>query len=132
LTELISNCNKFDTFLNEAIDEAFSSLGEKPKAAIYFHLEKVYSIHKDEIPKRINAFGAAIEALFGIGARCLEIQIMLNLYAKVSTLLKEEFLKLHNLQELSFSQYLELIESQFKNTVISESNSEQGREVQPQ
>jgi hypothetical protein len=72
----------FFKMLGEAIDEAFSSLGESAREAIYFHLEKSFGIKNSEIPYRIDDFSNAIEKIFGPGARHLEIMFMKNLYAK--------------------------------------------------
>jgi len=42
----------FEKLLLEAIDDALSSLGETPKHAIYYHLEKSFNVKKQEIPYR--------------------------------------------------------------------------------
>ncbi len=73
----------FNKILLEAIDEALSSLGESVKTSIYFHLEETFNIKRREIPLRINDFSNALERIFGIGARHLEILFMKNLYAKI-------------------------------------------------
>ena len=73
----------FEKFLIEAVDEGLSSLGDSSKEAIYFHLDKSFNIKKEQIPGKIEAFTAAIENIFGIGANFLEIVIMKQLYAKV-------------------------------------------------
>jgi hypothetical protein len=75
---------EFDRLLLEAVDEALSSIGESSKQAIYFHLEKGFSIKKLEIPRKISEFAAAIEKIFGLGANFLEILIMKSLYRKVN------------------------------------------------
>jgi hypothetical protein len=69
--------------LLEAIDEALSSLGETPKKAIYYQLETAFNIKRLEIPNKIDDFSRALERLFGVGAKHLEIVFMKNLYAKV-------------------------------------------------
>jgi hypothetical protein len=73
----------FDDLLLEAINEALSSLGETPKTAIYFHLEKTFNIKKQEIPHRIEDFTSALEEIFGLGAMHLEILFMKHLHAKI-------------------------------------------------
>lgn len=75
---------EFDRLLLEAVDEALSSIGESSKLAIYFHLEKGFNIKKQEIPRKISEFAAAIEKIFGLGASFLEILIMKSLYRKVN------------------------------------------------
>jgi len=73
----------FEKFLIEAVDEGLASLGDSSKEAIYFYLDKSFNIRKEQIPGKIEAFTAAIENIFGIGANFLEIAIMKQLYAKV-------------------------------------------------
>jgi CBS domain-containing protein len=72
----------FCKMLGEAIDEAFSSLGEPGRKAIYVHLKNSFGIAKREIPYRINDFSDALEKILGIGARNLEIVCMKNIQAK--------------------------------------------------
>jgi len=73
----------FERLLLEAIDEGLSSLGDSPKQAIYFYLEKTFKIKKMDIPNKIEEFANVIEKIFGHGAKHLEIQIMKRLYEKV-------------------------------------------------
>ncbi|MCS7115147.1 MAG: hypothetical protein RMJ15_06610 [Nitrososphaerota archaeon] len=73
----------FDELLIESVDEAFSSIGESSKQAIYFHLEKRFKISKEEIPRRIRDFAEGIEKIFGLGAKFLEILIVRKLYERV-------------------------------------------------
>jgi hypothetical protein len=75
---------KFEQILLDSIDEAFSTLGESAKTSIYFYLEKKLLIAKQEIPHRVNDFSDALEQIFGLGARHLEILIMEKLHAKVT------------------------------------------------
>lgn len=69
--------------LLETIDEALSSLGETQKTAIYHHLEKTFNIKRQEIPEKVDDFSSALERLFGLGAKHLEILFMKTLYVKV-------------------------------------------------
>ena len=73
----------FNEILLASIDKALSSLGEDVAAAIYFNIEKTFNIKRWEIPQRISDFSDALEKIFGIGARCLELLVMKNLHAKV-------------------------------------------------
>jgi len=73
----------FDKLLLKAIDEGLSSLGESPKQAIYFHLEKKFHIRKQEIPLKINDFTYSIDKIFGLGSNFLEILIMKRLHEKI-------------------------------------------------
>ena len=74
---------RFEKALLESIDEAFSLLGESPKEAVYYHLEKTFNIKRQDIPQRIDEFADAIERIFGNGAVILEIQIMKILFKKL-------------------------------------------------
>src|SRR3989304_7537998 len=73
----------FEELLAEAVDEGLSSLGDSAKQAIYFHLEKTFSIEKQNIPNKFEEFTNAIEKIFGLGAKTLEIRIIKSLYEKV-------------------------------------------------
>ena len=70
----------FEELLLESVDEGLSSLGETCKQAIYFHLEKEFKLNKRDIAFRIKDFAEAIENIFGVGAKLLEIRIMKNLF----------------------------------------------------
>ena len=78
-----SKHENFDQILVDAIDEALSSLGENVKKSVYFHLEDLFKIRKCEIPSRLSDFSSALEQLFGLGARSLEILFMKNVHAKI-------------------------------------------------
>lgn len=102
-----------DTLL-EAIDEAFSSLGKSPKIAIYLHLENSMGIRKQEIPFRIDDFQNALEKIFGLGARLLEILIVKNLHEKIKTTYRWDMPR-WVVPELTFQEYLHLIKMEFEN-----------------
>jgi hypothetical protein len=78
--------SEFDTVLVEAIDDALSAVGSAPKVAICLHLEKKYGMEKALIPQRIDDFSNALEEIFGLGARHLEILIMKYLHAKIGNI----------------------------------------------
>jgi hypothetical protein len=73
----------FDQILLEAIDEALLSLGENVKTSIYFHLDDLFKIKKQEIPFRIDDFSWALARIFGLGAQSLEIMFMKSLHSKL-------------------------------------------------
>lgn len=73
----------FCEILSEAIDEAFSTLGESVKASIYYHLDNSLGLKRQEIPLRMEYFQIAIERVFGIGARHLEILIIKAIHEKL-------------------------------------------------
>ncbi len=93
----------------DAIDEAFASLGVKAKRAIYLHLEEEFALTKRSIPNRVADFSDALEQIFGLGARQLEILIMQCLNAKVKANYKwvgPNWL----VPELTFEKYVALME----------------------
>jgi hypothetical protein len=73
----------FDKILMDAVDEALLSLGENVETSIYFHLDDLFKIKKQEIPFRINDFSFALAQIFGLGAQSLEIMFMKNLRSKI-------------------------------------------------
>jgi len=93
----------FEEQLLEAIDEAFSSIGEGCRQAIYYHLEKKYKLAKQNIPSQIEKFSEAIERIFDVGAKVLEIRIINNLYRKMEC----SFPYLFNKNSLDFINYVE-------------------------
>jgi hypothetical protein len=98
---------KFEVALLEAMDDAFSSLGESVKAQIYFHLEHKFVIPKQDIPYRIDDFSAALERIFGTAAKHLEILIMKKLNEKVTCSYEWEGPS-WLVPDLTFKQYVEL------------------------
>ncbi|MEM2104066.1 MAG: hypothetical protein QW717_04165 [Candidatus Bathyarchaeia archaeon] len=74
----------FDEILLEAIDEALAMLGDSCKHAFYLYLEKAFKIGKQEIPSKIEEFTKAIEQIFGLGSKLIEIHIMKSLRRKIS------------------------------------------------
>jgi hypothetical protein len=83
----------FEKLLLEAIDDALASMGESPKQAIYYHLETVFNVKKQEIPCKTEAFILAIEKLFGMGANFLEKLILKELYEKAGLKGQEDSFK---------------------------------------
>jgi hypothetical protein len=108
-----NHSKKFDAILVEAIDEAFSSLGEKAKSAVYSYLEKMFLIPKKDIPYRLEDFSESLREIFGLASKHLEILIMKNLNRKISCSYKwkgPSWL----VPELTFRQYVELSRVHFE------------------
>ncbi len=104
--------NKFNFMLLEAIDEALSTLGESIKKSVYFHLEETYRINRSEIPDKIAEFSDALEKMFGLGSRYLEILVMKKFYPKIQITCdwpKSEYVT----SNLSFREYIELMREEF-------------------
>jgi hypothetical protein len=100
--ESASRKGNFEKLLTEAVDNVFSSLGDSCKQAIYFHLKDCYNVSKHEIPYRIEDFANALEKIFGLGAKLIEIEIMRALFAKV-----QDFSYSPKQEDLSFTNYVE-------------------------
>lgn len=101
----------FHKIFREAVDSAFSSLGDSAKQSIYFHLEKRFKIAKDEIPSRLEDFDDGLEKIFGPGTRFLEILIMKKLFEKVER--KGSVLKWDENRDFEFIDYVKAAEQSF-------------------
>ena len=104
---------KFETILLEAIDEAFSTLGERVKVSLYFHLEHKFIIPKQDIPYRIDDFSNTLEQIFGAAVTSIQILIMKKLNEKITCSYKyigPSWL----IPELTFRQYIELLRLSFE------------------
>ncbi|MGD8543877.1 MAG: hypothetical protein PVG48_02010 [Candidatus Bathyarchaeota archaeon] len=101
----------FEKLLLEAVDEGLSSLGDSAKQAIYFHLEKTFNINKRDIPSKIEEFTDAIEKIFGLGAKPIEVLIMQRLYEKVGGIVEYPEHK-----DLVFAEYIAAARQSFLRT----------------
>ena len=104
---------KFTTLLLEAIDETLTALDENSKTAIYHYLAKAFNVNRQEIPDRGEDFSRALERLFGLGAKHLEILFMKSLYAKVGGG-RARFSWEWVLRELTFGEYVRLMRQSFE------------------
>lgn len=115
----------FNEILLSAIDEALSSLGENVAVSIYFHLEKTFKIKRLEIPQRINDFSDALEKIFGLGAKTLEILCMKKIHEKIGVACKwpeyEWPLCKWIIPEMTFQEYVKLVRQNYENAYKGES-----------
>lgn len=95
---------KIEKIILDAVDEGLKTLGESGKQAIFFHLERTYSIKKSDIPKKPDAFAEGLEKIFGGGATVIQKIILENLYSKLG-------LKYEDRDDYSFTDYLNDIKS---------------------
>ena len=100
---------KFNAILLDSIDEAFLTLGENSKSAIYFHLESKLAISRQDIPERICDFSDALEQVFGLAAHQLEILIMKCLNEKINCTYEWVGPK-WLVPDLTFTKYVKLLE----------------------
>jgi len=85
----------------EAVDEIFSSFGRLCKQAIYFQLDHTFKIKKHEIPFKIEEFADAIEQIFGVGAKFIELKIIETLHEKTPN-----FMYSPRIEDLVFTEYV--------------------------
>lgn len=74
-------------FFLEAVDEALAVLGSG-KDTVFFHLQRTYSLVKEEIPRKPEDFAKALENMFG--AKVLETLIVKSLYSKLGLKYEEK------------------------------------------
>ena len=94
--------NRLDMTIMEAVDESLASFGESVRKVVYSQLQNNYNLPKQEIPTRIEEFAAAIEGIFGIGARLIEVKIIETLYTKA-----KGFLYVPKEEDLLFKEYVQ-------------------------
>jgi hypothetical protein len=85
----------------EAVDESFSSFGHSFKQTIYFQLENTFKIKKQEVPLKIKDFANAVEQIFGIGAKIIEMKIIEVLHEKT-----HDFMYFPKKEDLVFTEYV--------------------------
>jgi hypothetical protein len=73
----------FWNLFSEAVDSAFSMLGDQGMRLVYHHLEDNYEISREKIPNEVGRFAEILEKVFGQAARLFEIRIMGVLHRKV-------------------------------------------------
>ena len=95
----------------EAVDAAFSSLGESAKQSIYFHLENKFKLSKDDIPCRLVDFDAGLEKIFGAGTRFLEVLIMKKLHENMGPAVGT--MKWEEKKEFKFVDYVKTAEQSY-------------------
>lgn len=71
---------RFEKVLLKCIDRALLILGESPRKAIYFHLEKRERVKREEIPEKLDEFIEGLRAIFGSGSFLIEKRIVEELF----------------------------------------------------
>jgi hypothetical protein len=80
----------FDELFSQAVDEAFSALGESAKQAIYWYVATKHGLQKQELGSHVEAFADALEAFFLTGSGVIEAMILQNLETRSGVSLKKE------------------------------------------
>jgi hypothetical protein len=76
--------NRFRQALLEAVDTGLQQiLGDSGRKATYFHLQRMYSLTREDIPNNPAVFASGLEKIFGVGANVIEESIVKNLYSKL-------------------------------------------------
>ena len=96
--------SQLDLKILSAVDDSLASFGESVKQVVYFQLQNKYQMEKQEIPSRIDEFALAIEEIFGIGARLIEMKIM-----EILCSMAEGFLYVPKDENLTFKEYVQTI-----------------------
>lgn len=69
--------------LIEAVDQGLLSLSESGRKAIYFHLQNIASLAREDIPENLGTLEKGLEKIFGGGAQMIEIAIIKSLCQKL-------------------------------------------------
>jgi hypothetical protein len=96
----------FDEAILQAVDTAFSILGEAGAQTVFEYLEQRCAMNRTAIPKDVAQFSKSLEALFGQAANLIEIQIMRALHQKFPS-----FNYQSQKGKLSFAEYVEALHS---------------------
>ncbi len=100
----------------EAVDEGLKVIGESGKQMFFFHLERTYSIKKQDIPRKPEIFAKGLEKIFGAGASVIEKLILETLYSKLG-------LKYEEKEHYTFVDYLKEIQEKQQTPFSSFSKS---------
>lgn len=82
--------NPFNQALFEAIDDGLLTLGESGREAIYFHLQNLCSLKREDIPHETKTFVEGMREIFGVGAEVIERSIVKSLYRKLGLKYEEK------------------------------------------
>jgi len=89
----------FTQALLEATDEGLLILGESGREAIFFHLQNLYSLKREDIPEKPETFIEGVRKIFGVGAEVIERAIVKSFYRKLGLRYEEK-------RDYSFLTYL--------------------------
>jgi hypothetical protein len=107
----------FNQILLSAIDESLFALGEDIKLLVYLHLDETYHMKREQIPSKIEEFSDALEKIFGVGARYLEILFMQQLYLKLKEKTKLVDSPELSVSELKFADYIKVMREKYKDVL---------------
>lgn len=92
---------KFREVLLSEINKGMADIfGEETAKAVYYHLDKNYSLKLEDIPKKPKIFSKALKNMFGkVGAKVIEVSLIKNLSSKFN-------LKYQKQGSVKFSDYM--------------------------
>lgn len=61
-----------DKVILEVIDRGLAALGESPKHALWYCLEKDFKLTRQNIPRNLEVFEKSLQGFFGLGYNFLE------------------------------------------------------------
>jgi hypothetical protein len=76
---------KFKENLNQAIDEALSSLGASTNQTMRYHLENSFGLNINNLADNLKGFEEALKSIFGTGASMVEKLILRQFTDKIKT-----------------------------------------------
>lgn len=76
--------------LMKSVDEGLLTLGENGMKAIYYHIENVTSVKREDIPDNLEALQKGLEKIFGEGARIIQTVILKSLCQKLGSQHEED------------------------------------------
>ena len=83
--------DQFSKILLDATDEGLLLLlGENSRKAVYYHLEKDYSLEKNDIPKKPESFADGLKKIFGAGSSVIEKFVLVSFYSKLGLKFEEK------------------------------------------
>ncbi len=89
----------FSELLLEVIDDSLSVLGDQPRQAVYQYLMTMHSIHREEIPDRLEEFMSGLEKALGGASSVIERLILRKLFQRIGSTFRET-------QNLEFRDYI--------------------------
>lgn len=78
--KIMTDEKRLNEIILRAIDLGLLDLGEGTRHTIYYHVERIQHLKREEIPRRMEEFHEALEKLLGAGTRAVEKLIVRNLY----------------------------------------------------
>ena len=97
----------FEECFVEAVNEGLKVLGDSGKQMIFFYLENNYSVKREDIAKKPEAFALGLEKIFHAGASVIEKLIVESLYSKLG-------LKYEEKKEFWFGDYVKKAKEECK------------------